>query len=129
MDTVRVDPGHDENIHLFKQTCSPRSITIHFTQQSHGALVSGRLIAMNSSLKPNAKLRRVLRLRAWVAQEDLEKRTSLLGLEVGNLVIEPIVATCDVAEEVVWAVSARAVTTLDRPTHPVRSHWLDPKCR
>ena len=101
MHSIRVVSWHNEDIHLLEKARSPSSIGIHLTQKCHGTLVSGWLVAMNSSLKPHSKFRGVRRLAARVAEESSEDRPSLFRLEVGNLVVEPIVSTCNASQEIV----------------------------
>jgi hypothetical protein len=101
MHSVRVVPWHHEDVHFFEKARSPSGIGVHLAQECHGTLISGWLVAMNGSLKPHAKFGGVRRLAVRVAQESSEDWPSLFGLEVCNLVIEPIVSTCNAPQEIV----------------------------
>jgi hypothetical protein len=103
MHSIRVVPRHNEDIHFFEQARGPSSVGVHLAQKCHSTLIGGWLIAMNSSLKPHAKLRGIRRLAIRVAQKSCEDRPALLGLEVGDLVVEPIVSTRDASQEIVWS--------------------------
>jgi len=74
---VRIVPWHNEDVHLLEKARSPSSVGIHLAQKCHGTLVSGWLVAMDSSLEPHAKFRGVRRLAIRIAQESSEDRPSL----------------------------------------------------
>ena len=97
MHSIRIVPWHHENIHLFEKARSPSSVGVHLAEKCHGTWVGGWFVAMNSSLKPHAKFGGVGRFAVRIAQESSEYRPSLLRFEVGNLVVEPIVSTCNVS--------------------------------
>lgn len=98
---IRIDPRHDEDIHLLQKTGSPGSVGVHLAEQRHGSLISRRLIAMDSSLNPHTKFCRVLGLIVRIAQESGKNWPTLFRLEVRDLVVEPVVAVCDVSQEVI----------------------------
>jgi hypothetical protein len=101
MYAIRVVPWHHKDVHPLENARSPRGVSVHLAQKSHGTLIGGWLIAMDSSLKPHAKFGGVRRLAIRVAQESCEDRPSLFRLEVGNLVVEPFVSTCDASQKIV----------------------------
>lgn len=101
MHSIRVVSWHHEDVHLLEKARSPSGVGVHLAQKSHGTLIGGWLVAMDGGLKPHAKFGGVRRLAARVAEESSEDRPSLFRLEVGNLVVEPIVSTCNASQEIV----------------------------
>jgi hypothetical protein len=101
MHAVWIISGHDKDIHLLKKARSPRRVGIHLPQECHGTLVSSWLIAMDSGLEPYAEFGPIRGLAVGIAQKGSEDGPPLLRLEVGDLVIEPVVAACDIVKEVI----------------------------
>jgi hypothetical protein len=78
MHSIRIVSRHNEDVHLFEKARGPSSVGVHLAQKCHSTLVSGWLVAMNSSLEPHAEFRGVRRLAIWVTEESSEDRPSLL---------------------------------------------------
>lgn len=99
---IRIISGHDKDVHFLKKACSPSGMGVHLAQKRRRTLISRWLIAVYSSLQLHAELCRVRRFASGIAQESSEDRAPLLGLEICDLVIKPVVAARDITKEVVW---------------------------